>query len=65
MFRHMAILRFKPDAKPADIAAYFEAFPTLMATQPTIKDGRSAAMKARAARRTCAKAASRRTTTSA
>jgi hypothetical protein len=37
MFRHMAILRFKPDAKPADIAAYFEAFPNLMASQPTIK----------------------------
>ena len=37
MFRHMAILRFKPDAKPADVVAYFEAFPKLMASQPTVK----------------------------
>jgi hypothetical protein len=37
MFRHMAILRFKPDARPQDIAAYFEAFPKLMASQPTIR----------------------------
>ena len=31
MFRHMAILKFKPDAKQADIDAYFAAFPGLMA----------------------------------
>ena len=37
MFRHMAILKFKPDAKPADIEAYFNAFPGLMASQPTIR----------------------------
>ena len=37
MFRHMAILKFKPDAKEADIAAYFEAFPKLMASLPVIK----------------------------
>jgi hypothetical protein len=37
MFRHMAILKFKPDAKEADIAAYFEAFPELMASLPVIK----------------------------
>ena len=37
MFRHMAILKFKPDAKPADIEAYFKAFPGLMASQPTIR----------------------------
>ena len=37
MFRHMAILKFKPDAKEADIAAYFEAFPSLMASIPVIR----------------------------
>jgi Stress responsive A/B Barrel Domain len=37
MFRHMAILRFKPDAKEADIAAYFAAFPGLMASLPVIR----------------------------
>jgi hypothetical protein len=37
MFRHMAILKFKPDAKEADIAAYFEAFPALMASLPVIR----------------------------
>jgi hypothetical protein len=37
MFRHMAILKFKSDAKEADIAAYFEAFPKLMASLPVIK----------------------------
>jgi hypothetical protein len=37
MFRHMAILKFKSDAKESDIAAYFEAFPTLMASLPVIK----------------------------
>jgi hypothetical protein len=37
MFRHMAILKFKADAKPTDIAAYFEAFPSLMASRPVIK----------------------------
>ena len=37
MFRHMAILKFEPDAKEADIAAYFEAFPKLMASLPVIK----------------------------
>lgn len=37
MFRHMAILKFKPDAKESDIAAYFEAFPKLMASLPVIK----------------------------
>lgn len=37
MFRHMAILKFRPDAKEADIAAYFEAFPKLMASLPMIK----------------------------
>jgi len=37
VFRHMAILRFKPDAKPADVEAYFKAFPDLMASQPTIR----------------------------
>ena len=37
MFRHMAILKFKPDAKQADIDAYFKAFPGLMASLPVIK----------------------------
>ncbi len=37
MFRHMAILKFKPDAKESDISAYFEAFPSLMGSQPVIK----------------------------
>ena len=37
MFRHMAILKFRPDAKEADIAAYFAAFPKLMASLPMIK----------------------------
>ena len=37
MFRHMAILKFKPDAKRADIDAYFAAFPGLMASLPVIK----------------------------
>ena len=37
MFRHMAILKFKPDAKQADIDAYFAAFPGLMASLPVIK----------------------------
>mgnify|MGYP003479158431 CR=1 FL=1 len=32
MFRHMAILKFKLDAKPEDIEAYFQAFPSLMAS---------------------------------
>lgn len=36
-FRHRAILRFKPDAKPADVEAYFKAFRDLMASQPTIR----------------------------
>ena len=35
MFRpDMAILKFKPDAKQADIDAYFAAFPGLMASLP-------------------------------
>lgn len=37
MFRHMAILKFKADAKHADIDAYFTAFPGLMASLPVIK----------------------------
>jgi len=37
MFRHMAILKFKPDAKPADIDAYMSAFPQLMASLPVIR----------------------------
>lgn len=37
MFRHMAILKFKPDAKQVDIDAYFKAFPGLMASLPVIK----------------------------
>jgi hypothetical protein len=37
MFRHMAILKFKPDARPADIEAYFEAFPNLMASLPVVR----------------------------
>ena len=37
MFRHMAILKFKADAKQADIDAYFAAFPGLMASLPVIK----------------------------
>ena len=37
MFRHMAILKFKPDATQADIDAYFKAFPGLMASLPVIK----------------------------
>jgi stress responsive alpha/beta barrel protein len=37
MFRHMAILKFKADAKQEDIAAYFEAFPPLMKSLPVIK----------------------------
>jgi hypothetical protein len=37
MFRHMAILKFKPDAKPADIEAYFAAFPKLMASLPVVR----------------------------
>jgi hypothetical protein len=37
MFRHMAILKFKPDAKQADIDAYFKAFPGLMASLRVIK----------------------------
>lgn len=38
MFRHMAILKFKPDAKQADIDAYFVAFPKLMASIPVIRN---------------------------
>lgn len=34
---HIAILKFKPDAKQADIDAYLEAFPGLMASQPTVR----------------------------
>ena len=37
VFRHMAILRFRPDARPADVADYFEAFPKLMASVPVIR----------------------------
>ena len=37
VFRHMAILKFKPDARDADIAAYFAAFPKLMASIPVIR----------------------------
>src|SRR3979411_1057627 len=37
VFRHMAILRFRADARPADVAAYFEAFPKLMASIPVIR----------------------------
>jgi hypothetical protein len=37
MFRHMAILKFKPDAKKEDIDAYFAAFPKLMASIPVIR----------------------------
>ena len=37
MFRHMAILRFKPDAKPEDIKAYFEEFPNMMKRVPGVK----------------------------
>ena len=37
MFRHMAILKFKPDAKPADIEAYFAAFPKLMDSLPVVR----------------------------
>lgn len=37
MFRHIAILKFKPDAKTADIATYFEAFPKLMASLPVVR----------------------------
>jgi hypothetical protein len=37
LFRHMAILKFKPDAREADIAAYFAAFPALMAGMPMIR----------------------------
>lgn len=37
MFRHMAVLRFKPDARKEDIDAYFAAFPKLMADCPTVK----------------------------
>ena len=37
MFRHMAILKFKTDAKQDDIDAYFKAFPGLMASLPVIK----------------------------
>jgi hypothetical protein len=37
MFRHMAILKFKPDAKQADIDSHFEAFPKLMVSLPVIK----------------------------
>jgi hypothetical protein len=38
MFRHMAILKFKPDADSAAIKAYFEAFPGLVASLPVIKN---------------------------
>jgi hypothetical protein len=37
MFRHMAILRFEPDAKEANIDAYVAAFPALMASLPVIR----------------------------
>jgi hypothetical protein len=37
MFRHIAILKFKPDARQEDVAAYFEAFPKLMAGCPTVR----------------------------
>jgi len=38
MFRHMAILKFKFDAKSEDIDAYFAAFPGLVASLPVIKN---------------------------
>jgi hypothetical protein len=37
MFRHMAILKFKPDAQPKDIEDYFAAFPKLMASLPVVR----------------------------
>ena len=37
IFRHMAILRFKPDARQEAIEAYFAAFPKLMASIPVIR----------------------------
>jgi Stress responsive A/B Barrel Domain len=37
VFRHMAILKFKPDAKESDILAYFAAFPSLMKSLLVIK----------------------------
>ena len=37
MFRHMAILKFKLDAKPQDIEDHFEAFPKLMASLPAVR----------------------------
>ena len=37
MFRHMAILKFRPDATEADIKAYFENFPKLMASVPVVR----------------------------
>jgi hypothetical protein len=33
----MAILRFKPDAREQDIAAYFAAFPKLMESLPVVR----------------------------
>ena len=37
MFRHIAILKFKPDARPEDIAAYFAAFPAMIASLPVVR----------------------------
>jgi hypothetical protein len=34
----MAILKFKPDAKPADVEAYFDAFPKMIAGMPMVRD---------------------------
>ncbi len=36
-FRHMAILKLKPDARQEDIAAYFTAFPKLMESLPVVR----------------------------
>ncbi len=37
MFRHMAILKFKPDADPVAVERYFENFPKLATSLPVIK----------------------------
>lgn len=37
MFRHMAILKFKPDAKAEDIDAYFKAFPGMIKSLPVVR----------------------------
>jgi hypothetical protein len=37
MFRHIAILKFKPDAKAEDIAAYFAAFPGMIESLPVVR----------------------------